>query len=99
MTIDELKSGFLSRGYEVISKQDNIVYMLIPIKDPHCLWGSFENKEAYRYLNYGGIMYIAEPKDKINQEELIGGAMHIGFKIISIDGERNGKTYIEFKKV
>ena len=46
MTIDELKSGFLSRGYEVISKQDNIGYMLIPIKDPHCLWDSFENKEA-----------------------------------------------------
>lgn len=53
MTIDELKSGFLSRGYEVISKQDNIGYMLIPIKDPHCLWGSFENKEALEkfYLN------------------------------------------------
>ena len=53
MTIDELKSGFLSRGYEVISKQDNIGYMLIPIKDPHCLWDSFENKEALEkfYLN------------------------------------------------
>ena len=66
------------------------------------LWGTNYMdyiKEAYRYLNYGGIMYIAEPKDKINQEELIGGAMQIGFEIISIDGERNGKTYIEFKKV
>lgn len=53
MTIDELKSGFLSRGYEVISKQDNIGYMLIPIKDPYCLWDSFENKEALEkfYLN------------------------------------------------
>ena len=43
-------------------------------------------------------MYIAEPKDKINQSELIGGATQIGFEIISIDFERNGKSYIEFKK-
>lgn len=66
------------------------------------LWGTNYMdyiKEAYRYLNYGGIMYIAEPKDKINQAELIGGATQIGFEIISIDVERNGKTYIEFKKV
>ena len=46
MTIEELKSGFLSRGYEVISKQDNIGYMLIPNKDPDCLSDSFEHEEA-----------------------------------------------------
>ena len=55
-------------------------------------------KESYRYLKDGGIMYIAEPKDKINQAELIGGATQFGFNIISIDIERNGITYIEFKK-
>ena len=65
------------------------------------LWGTNYMdyiKESYRYLKNGGIVYIAEPKDKINQSELIGGATQIGFKIISIDFERNGKSYIEFKK-
>ena len=65
------------------------------------LWGTNYMdyiKESYRYLKSGGIVYIAEPKDKINQSELIGGATQIGFEIISIDFERNGKSYIEFKK-
>ena len=65
------------------------------------LWGTNYMdyiKESYRYLKNGGIVYVAEPKDKINQSELIGGATQIGFKIISIDFERNGKSYIEFKK-
>ena len=65
------------------------------------LWGTNYMdyiKESYRYLKNGGIVYIAEPKDKINQSELIGGATQIGFEIISIDFERNGKSYIEFKK-
>ena len=48
--------------------------------------------------DFSSIVYIAEPKDKINQSELIGGATQIGFEIISIDFERNGKSYIEFKK-
>ena len=65
------------------------------------LWGTNYMdyiKESYRYLKNGGIVYVAEPKDKINQSELIGGATQIGFEIISIDFERNGKSYIEFKK-
>ena len=65
------------------------------------LWGTNYMdyiKESYRYLKSGGIVYITEPKDKINQSELIGGATQIGFEIISIDFERNGKSYIEFKK-
>ena len=65
------------------------------------LWGTNYMdyiKESYRYLKSGGIVYVAEPKDKINQSELIGGATQIGFEIISIDFERNGKSYIEFKK-
>ena len=56
-------------------------------------------KEAYRYLKNDGVMYVVEPKDKINQAELIGGTTQIGFEIISLDFERNGKTYIEFQKV
>lgn len=66
------------------------------------LWGTNYMdyiKESYRYLKSCGIVYIAEPKDKINQSELIGGATQIGFEIISIDFERNGKSYIEFKKL
>ena len=65
------------------------------------LWGTNYMdyiKEAYRYMKIGGIMYIVEPKDKVNQAELIGGATQFGFEIISIDIERNGKTYLEFKK-
>lgn len=55
MTIEELKSGFLSKGYDVISKQDGIGYMLIPIQDIHCMWESFEDKEELErfYLNQG----------------------------------------------
>ena len=66
------------------------------------LWGTNYMdyiKEAYRYLKSDGIMYVTEPKDKINQAELIGGTTQIGFEIISLDFERNGKTYIEFQKV
>ena len=50
-------------------------------------------------MKLGGIMYVVEPKDKVNQAELIGGATQFGFEIISIEFERNGKTYLEFKKV
>ena len=66
------------------------------------LWGTNYMdyiKEAYRYMKLGGIMYVVEPKDKVNQAELIGGATQFGFEIISIEFERNGKTYLEFKKV
>lgn len=65
------------------------------------LWGTNYMdyiKESCRYLKRGGIVYIAEPKDKINQSELIGGAIGIGFKLISFDNEKNGKSYIEFEK-
>ena len=66
------------------------------------LWGTNYMdyiKESCRYLKRGGIVYIAEPKDKINQSELIGGAIGIGFKLISFDNEKNGKSYIEFEKL
>ena len=43
-------------------------------------------------------MYIGEPTKKINQQELIGLTINLVFEIISIEYERNGKTYIEFKK-
>lgn len=66
------------------------------------LWGTNYMdyiKESCRYLKRGGIVYIAEPKDKINQSELIGGAIGIGFKLISFVDEKNGKSYIEFEKL
>lgn len=66
------------------------------------LWGTNYMdyiKESCRYLKRGGIVYIAEPKDKINQSELIGGALKIGFDINSFVDEKNGKSYIEFKKL
>ena len=53
-------------------------------------------KETSRYLKQNGTMYIGEPTKKINQQELIGLTINLVFEIISIEYERNGKTYIEF---
>lgn len=66
------------------------------------LWGTNYMdyiKEAYRYLKIDGIMHIVEPKDKVNQAVLFGGAAQFGFNLIDIVPERNGKTYLEFKKM
>lgn len=66
------------------------------------LWGTNYMdyiKEAYRYLKIGGIMHIVEPKDKVDQAVLLGGAAQFGFNLIDIVPERNGKTYLEFKKM
>lgn len=62
------------------------------------LWGSnFEDyfKEAYRLLNYDGLMYIAEPTKSYNEEqkeELIGKLKRNGFTLVG-DIESRGKFF------
>lgn len=53
--------------------------------------------EAYRMLRGGGIVYIAEPNDKVKQDILIPGSLNIGFKIQTLDHKGNF-TYIILKK-
>lgn len=62
------------------------------------LWGSnFEDyfKEAYRLLNYDGLMYIAEPTKSYNEEqrnELVGMLKKNGFTLVG-DIESRGKFF------
>ena len=55
-------------------------------------------KEAYRYIRPNGLMLIVEPKDKVNQAELIGMTTQYGFNLKTFNPERCGKTYLEFEK-
>lgn len=64
------------------------------------LWGTDYMdyiKEAYRMLKDGGIVYIAQPNDKVKQEILLTGSLNIGFKIQTLDHKGNF-TYIILKK-
>ena len=54
-------------------------------------------KEAYRMLKKGGIMYVAEPTDKIDQSLYFSGAIEIGFEITSYD-RHNMFTYFIYRK-
>lgn len=62
------------------------------------LWGSnFEDyfKEAYRLLNYDGLIYIAEPTKSYNEkqkQELIGKLKRNGFTLVG-DIESRGKFF------
>ena len=65
------------------------------------LWGTNYMeyiKEAYRYIRPNGLMFIVEPKDKVNQAELIGMTTQYGFNLKTFNPERCGKTYLEFEK-
>lgn len=58
-------------------------------------------KEAYRYLKKDGIIYICEPTEKINQAELIGGTLMMGYEIdtnCKFNNDDKSKTYIKFIK-
>lgn len=66
------------------------------------LWGTNyldSIKEAHRYLKTGGTLYVVEPKDKVDQSVLLGEVVQLGFNLMNLVLERNGKTYFEYKKV
>ena len=66
------------------------------------LWGTNYMdyiEEASRYVKIGGMVYIAEPVDNIDQAVLFGESPKYGFRLMSIENDRNGKTYITFKRV
>ena len=66
------------------------------------LWGVNKidyYKEAYRMLKKGGIMYVAEPTDKIDQKLYFAAAIEIGFEIASDGYEpHNMFTYFTYIK-
>ena len=66
------------------------------------LWGTNYMdyiEEASRYVKIGGVVYIAEPVDNIDQAVLFGESPKYGFRLMSIENDRNGKTYITFKRI
>lgn len=54
MTYEELQQAYLEKGYDLITSPYNM-YVLIPIKNPHTGWSSFDNlsslEQALEKLN------------------------------------------------
>lgn len=66
------------------------------------LWGEYEDyfKEAYRMLNYDGLIYIAEASksyDETKRNELIGMLKRIGFTYVSLE-DRGKFFYLKMVK-
>ena len=54
-------------------------------------------KEAYRMLRNNGLLYIAEPNDKIDLNVFLKGVTEIGFETKEINF-RGSFTYITFER-
>lgn len=66
MDFETIRELALSHHYELITTQDGKGYMLVPMRNPHCMWGRFDSlEEVFNKLHSSDkIIVLTENKKR-----------------------------------